>query len=94
MIDVEKTNGRERFLPAGYRIALYGAATYAFLAALLVAIGHAINGPFIPLNGLFVLSVVLVAVIAAVLLLYRWVGWLRASPTEQVSVDGRSGLDR
>jgi hypothetical protein len=89
--DVGKKDVRMRFLPAGYGIALCGAATYAVLAILLMAFGHAINGPFMPLNGLFVLSAVLVAVIAGTMLLYRWVVWLRAIRTGEVSADGRPG---
>jgi hypothetical protein len=88
--DVGKKDVEIRFLSAGYRVALYGAVTYAVLAILLVAIGHAINGPFMPLNGLFVLSAVFVAVIAGTMLLYRWVVWLRAIRTGEVSADGRS----
>jgi hypothetical protein len=63
------------------------------LAILLMAFGHAINGPFMPLNGLFVLSVVFVAVIGVAMFLCRWVLWLRAAPTKQTSIDGGSGME-
>ena len=89
--DFGKKDVKMRFLPAGYGTALCGAATYAVLAILLIAIGHVFNGPFMPLNGLFVLSVVFVAVIAGTMLLYRWVVWLRAIRAGEVSADGRPG---